>query len=438
MDFAERAAPALIGRDQLAWLDRLEQEHDNLRLAVAWSLATAPEVASRLVAAIWPFCQRRSHYAEWAAWVELLRPPDGQLVPRSQAWAEILLGASRLAFERGDRVEARTQAEASVHVARHVGGGAERVLVLGLREVGRVLIDSSEMAQAEVALGEALALSRTIGDEYVIGLVLATQGMAALHQNAYVQARALLEQGLACLQRAGADRFSMVPPQAFLGRVYREQGDFDRAELATAASLAMAREVGSTWETSVILSHLGYVSLYRGDLGQAAAFGNEAVALARACGSVEALANSLALVGMVVRAEGDVGRAVRVLEDAIVLLRARGQQRAIADALRGLGTALYDAGNIDEAARRLREGLALAVSLGDRILMAGFLEGLARAEVVVGDAVRAAKWLATAAAQRAALGAPLPPVETPTGRCHVNSRPDRAWRRRIFGRLGCW
>src|SRR5262249_30654118 len=43
VDLAERAEPDLFGSKQAQWLERLAQEHDNLRLALAWSLEYDPE-----------------------------------------------------------------------------------------------------------------------------------------------------------------------------------------------------------------------------------------------------------------------------------------------------------------------------------------------------------------------------------------------------------
>ena len=53
LDLAEAAAPQLIGHDQIAWLDRLELELDNLRVALAHSLEDAdPTLALRISSAL--------------------------------------------------------------------------------------------------------------------------------------------------------------------------------------------------------------------------------------------------------------------------------------------------------------------------------------------------------------------------------------------------
>ena len=70
---AERAEPFLRGREQLAWLSRLDAEHDNLDAAVDHLIATDPPAALRLTAAL--------------TWFRRLRGLHGEQVPsRPKGW----------------------------------------------------------------------------------------------------------------------------------------------------------------------------------------------------------------------------------------------------------------------------------------------------------------------------------------------------------------
>jgi predicted ATPase/DNA-binding SARP family transcriptional activator len=68
LTLAEQAAEELHGPQQEEWLDRLEQEHDNLRSALEWSCRRADAKATlRFSAALGVFWVRRGHLTEgWA------------------------------------------------------------------------------------------------------------------------------------------------------------------------------------------------------------------------------------------------------------------------------------------------------------------------------------------------------------------------------------
>jgi len=59
---------ALHGRDQAAWLVRLDAELDNLRAAMAWAAGSHPLVALQIAAHLREFWARRGLATEGRRW----------------------------------------------------------------------------------------------------------------------------------------------------------------------------------------------------------------------------------------------------------------------------------------------------------------------------------------------------------------------------------
>src|SRR5262249_8410324 len=69
LGLAEEAAPKLGGREQAEWLQILEEEHENLRAALDWSLSEAgSEAALRFCGAMGPFWWTRGYLSEGRQW----------------------------------------------------------------------------------------------------------------------------------------------------------------------------------------------------------------------------------------------------------------------------------------------------------------------------------------------------------------------------------
>ena len=76
LSLAEAAEQESVGPQEPMWFARLEQEHDNLRVAMSWLLEFGEvEMALRLGAALWWFLRDSGYYHEG---MELSRASTGE------------------------------------------------------------------------------------------------------------------------------------------------------------------------------------------------------------------------------------------------------------------------------------------------------------------------------------------------------------------------
>ena len=127
-------------------MERLEQEHDNLRAAAGWYGGQAPGTALRLAVALTPFWYMRGHLTEGRARLAALLAqqgaPDGAPGGPRRAPAPSTRGAWRTA--RGTTPATRALLEESVELSRRLGDGGALAWSLGaLARVAQRLGDPS-------------------------------------------------------------------------------------------------------------------------------------------------------------------------------------------------------------------------------------------------------------------------------------------------------
>lgn len=204
LELTERASRELIGPDQVAWLDLLENEHENLRAAIRRAVdSNAREEALRFGGALWLFWGMRGYLTEGRRLIDdVLGLEVSQDIHRGRA----LRGAGVLARYQADYAAARQFLEESASIASALGSrtlSAECLLNLGYVDAAQ-----GRYAEAQEHLEQALALNREISNRWGAGIALITLAHTMVEQGNYVEARAPVEEAVA-LMRELRDRWGL-------------------------------------------------------------------------------------------------------------------------------------------------------------------------------------------------------------------------------------
>jgi predicted ATPase/class 3 adenylate cyclase len=245
---AEQAAPHLrtFSRE---WVDRLEDDHDNLRHAFDHLLAQHDERrVQRLAATLSDFWLYGGHVAEAARRIDLALALDAGRTPSR---AKLLLAGADVAIAVGDVELARERSSA------------------------------------------ALELSREFEDEWSAAYALHVLAVASVEMKAYGEALHHQKLALDLFTRLGDDA-SVAAATRTLAWVHHSSGDVDRARRVHEQNLEHVRRHGLREAEVDTLGSLSMIALASGRLTDAASLARENLLAARELGSTIHLAQALA------------------------------------------------------------------------------------------------------------------------------------------------
>lgn len=266
--FAEEAEPHLFGAGQQDWKNRLQLDHDNLRVALAWSLESNQiESGLKMAGALAWFWHSKGHLSEGNLWLEKILAFGIGIQGKERAKA--LRASSILSTDTGDYIKARAFAESSIK------------------------------------------LYRELGDHQGVGMALVEQGAAFHLEGKREEAIEAFEESLRLL-RATGDHWGIAYALVWLGDPWFRMGDTTRAAISWEESLRLTQELGDHYLMAWSLGGLGDVARLRADYKLAAGMFKKALSLYQSSGDKIDPPFSLEALGLVAAALGDAKRAARL------------------------------------------------------------------------------------------------------------------------------
>ncbi len=360
LTLAETAAPHLIRPEQVEWLDRLEEEHDNLRVVLKWSLGKErPEYALRLTASLGTFWEMHSHWEEGARWLEsaLAMPVNDPTPAEKAARARALYRDAALANAMDNTERERASAEASLALCEQ---GTDRLdLAIARFYMGFAVGRAGDLEQRyrlwELCLADFHELKElyweatTRGWLSDIDIQLGRGSYLEIIARDLEMARGVGERRLVAIALLDAARFAWINDDLQLAQAYLEEADYLEAELGITAGYLFpdlhaciahsckdyprARElymraieklelVGEKNVRAWTIQFLGVLERDDENLQQAQAYFETALEVKRKIGMPGEVCTCLALLGQVLQMQGDRAAAREHFKEGLLIAKA--------------------------------------------------------------------------------------------------------------------
>ena len=325
--FAEAQESQLTGVNQVAALDRLDLEHDNIQAALRWSAASpaALEIACRLAASLSGFWLIRGHFLTARRWLPTLAALSPVLPEAVQG--KLLLGAALAAVIEGEVEKHLAYCDAALEIYRGLSDrlGTANSLLMKSRN------GSLPEGQMLALLRESLEIFRSENDTAGVAVALCEMGTKVSDEPDADRRLAWLEEGI---------------------RLHRQRGDY--------------RNV------AVITGEKGYVILLRGgDLETSRQLFEEMLAQSGPLKDPTIRCKALFLLGHNEMADQNYVGARRYYAEGLELARRQGAKTGLALLLMSLAEAERRLGQLQRARSLVEEALALYRDLNDTFAVEG-------------------------------------------------------------------
>jgi len=357
----EQAEPELYRSNQLRWLNRLDDELDNLRMALEWALATNIEAGMWIAALPWRFWDGQGHWQEVAKWLTVF-------------------------LDRYHKTD-------TLHV--------HALVVLAL-----YFYRQNNFPETVRLAEQGLQMARALSDKQLEALSLSLLGVVTHLQGNVGEGVSLLEKSIA-ISRTLGDKISQADTLGWLSLIHHDNEAMDLSR----ESLRLYREFGHLSGIKNSLITLARETMWRGDFSSPVPWLDEALSISRQLGDKPDEAMTLTGIGILAYWKGDYGRANEFYEEAIILSEKIGFRTWNLFIHVHLAYAILRQGEIQRAFSLFEDSIRNTQKAGFMIALIYAMEGLASLNVNQEQPERAAQLFAWADTMRKEISNPRPPVE---------------------------
>ena len=300
VELALRAGDGLQGPDELLWRSRIEEDLENLRAALRWSIDTGDvDAALTEVYALTPWSQGAPPFGMMA--LEAARMP-GAAGHRFEGAA--LGTACAVLTVQGALVEALDLANAAEQATTQLGNSAEdrtaRCRIGGC--IITVIAYSGDNARIIRLAREKLADARAAGNRFETAraLIMLTGTLGVEDADEAIRAG---EEGLGIAREIGAPSYLAWAPMMLAGRLPAR--DPARAEALLEEAVAAAVRADNDWARTMAMQQLAVVRATQGDLAGAARAAFQMAEVAHLVGDHGSAQSGLAMAACLLAALGD-------------------------------------------------------------------------------------------------------------------------------------
>ena len=339
----KQAEPELYRSNQLQWLNRLEDEIDNLRMAMEWALEMDVESGLRIAAIPWRFWQARGRALEIGEWLEQLLEHYDKVDPlRVQALAV----DSFCILRQGNFPEALKVAKQSLQMARTLSD--KQLEAFSLSFLGICTVLQGNLEDGIPLLEQSLAIYRALGDK--IGQANVMEWLSVSNPD-LIHGIAFAKESIGLFRELG-NLLGIVTSLCSLARLTIWSGDFSSPAPWLEEALSISRQLGDQFNEAQALSMYGNLAYWRGNYQQALAYYEERIMLCEKIGDHYQNLWSHVFMAYAFLGQGDIQRAREMFQDSIRSTQKADLMIALVFAVEGIAS-LYVNQNQPERAAHL-------------------------------------------------------------------------------------